>query len=87
MDEMRYTRDQIEELTPNEIGQFISTTACKALRCLEHQDLALKEPPVGSQPPEKAALYQEMRNDMIDYVGCVRGCLNGQSSAHIFHRC
>ena len=88
MDEMRYTCDQIEELTPNEIGQFISTRACKGLlNCLEHQDLALKRPPVGSQPLEDAALYQKVRNGMIAYVGRVRGCLNGQSSVHIFHRC
>ena len=47
MDEMRYTRDQIEELTPNEIGQFISTTARETLHCLDLQDRRLKRPPIG----------------------------------------
>ena len=87
MEQMRHTRDRIEELTPKKVESFIASKECDALLLsLDHLDRRLLGR-MDSQLFEEADLYRGMRNAMIAYVGRVRGCLKGQSSPHILRRC
>jgi hypothetical protein len=81
MEQMRHTRKQIDGVTPHEIEQFIATKTDIPPHALDMLDdkLLRESPSMGSQPLEKTLLYQQARKAMRDYVGRVRGCLEGQS--------
>jgi len=79
MEQMRYTRKQIDALTPNMVGEFIETGECNqllhGLDAIDHHLLEVT-PSMSSRLLEWT---QRMRNDMSEYLGCVRESLKGQS--------
>jgi hypothetical protein len=78
METMRHMQKQIDEVAPDEIEHFITTKTNHLLHTLDILDDELLKA-THSQLLETAALYQPIRKDMREYVGDVRGCLEGQS--------
>ena len=82
MELMRYTRDQVDALTPDTVEKFISGGKCTAI--LVALDVLLEKflpgtPSISSQPIQRSDSYQKIRNLMIAFVQRVRESLNGQS--------
>jgi hypothetical protein len=89
MAQMRHIREQIDEVTPDAIGDFFATETDTLLDALGFLDGELlgETPSMGSPPLTKTDSYQKTRKLMSDYVGRVRGSLEGQSQARILPRC
>ena len=82
MEQMRYTREQINALTPSMVDEFITTgeagTISRGLAGEVRGLLGVGTGSVGSQPLERTQSHQEMLHDMIAYAQRVQECLEGQ---------
>jgi len=77
MTTMRQIRDQVGELTPSTVQEFLTIRVCNELpTTLDALNYEMRTASMGSLPLD---LAQTMRNDMIAYVEAVRRCWKGQS--------
>jgi hypothetical protein len=89
MELMRHMQKRIDGLTPDTIEHFTGTETDNLLEALDKVDEGLlgETPSMGSQPLKKTDSDEKMRTTMRNYVGDVRGSLEGQSQARILSRC
>jgi hypothetical protein len=89
MAQMRHMQKRIDGLTPDTIERFIATETDDLLHALDalNHELLGETPSMGSQPLTKTDSDEKMRTIMRNYVGDVRGCLEGQSQVRILPRC